>query len=230
MSAACRDLGLLGAALLSPFCFRIILKAVKTNKPFLFKDYCCTNTNAMSHRLYLYRVQCLMLLYVHRDCMDYYYKYNTSNSSTRDREPKMSTSTFTQLLSLYWDWEPTFNLWIFCIHFQTSTFTLMMINHNTTTLWLWRKVTWAISLKMPYLDEDLYFPFHFSSYAERDCIYIYIYMSLWQKVLPLNPGMFVYSYLFSSYYSYTKLWLLLFSMHWWVVKVKIGSFGHQEED
>ena len=27
--------------------------------------------------------------------------------------------------------------------------------------------------------------------------YIYnIYMSLWQKVLPLNPGMFVYSYLF----------------------------------
>ena len=56
------------------------------------------------------------------------------------------------------------------------------------------------------------------------------YMSLWQKVLPLNPGMFVYSYLFSSYYSYTKLWLLLFSMHWWVVKVKIGSYGHQEED
>ena len=56
------------------------------------------------------------------------------------------------------------------------------------------------------------------------------HMSLWQKVLPLNPGMFVYSYLFSSYYSYTKLWLLLFSMHWWVVKVKIGSFGHQEED
>ena len=55
-------------------------------------------------------------------------------------------------------------------------------------------------------------------------------MSLWQKVLPLNPGMFVYSYLFSSYYSYTKLWLLLFSMHWWVVKVKIGSFGHQVED
>ena len=55
----------------------------------------------------------------------------------------------------------------------------------------------------------------------------YIYMSLWQKVLPLNP---VYSYLFSSYYSYMKLWLLLFSMHWWVVKVKIGSFGHQEED
>ena len=61
-------------------------------------------------------------------------------------------------------------------------------------------------------------------------IYIYIYMSLWQKVLPLNPGMFVYSYLFSSYYSYTKLWLLLFSMHWWVVEVKIGSFGHQAED
>ena len=28
------------------------------------------------------------------------------------------------------------------------------------------------------------------------------YMSLWQKVHPLNPGMFVYSYLFSSYYSY----------------------------
>ena len=55
-------------------------------------------------------------------------------------------------------------------------------------------------------------------------------MSLWQKVLPLNPGMFVYSYLFSSYYSYTKLWLLLFSMHWWVVKVKIGSFGHQALD
>ena len=55
-------------------------------------------------------------------------------------------------------------------------------------------------------------------------------MSLWQKVLPLNLGMFVYSYLFSSYYSSTKLWLLLFSMHWWVVKVKIGSFGHQEED
>ena len=55
-------------------------------------------------------------------------------------------------------------------------------------------------------------------------VQIYIYMSLWQKVLPLNPGMFVYSYLFSSYYSYTKLWLLLFSMHWWVVKVKIGSF------
>ena len=55
-------------------------------------------------------------------------------------------------------------------------------------------------------------------------------MSLWQKVLPLNPGLFVYPYLFSFYYSYTKLWLLLFSMHWWVVKVKIGSFGHQEED
>ena len=61
------------------------------------------------------------------------------------------------------------------------------------------------------------------------CALVYIYMSLWQKVLPLNPGMFVY-YLFSSYYSYTKLWLLLFSMHWWVVKVKIGSFGHQEKD
>ena len=60
--------------------------------------------------------------------------------------------------------------------------------------------------------------------------YRHIYMSLWQKVLPLNPGMFVYSYLFLSYYSYTKLWLLLFSMHWWVVKVKIGSFGHQVED
>ena len=60
--------------------------------------------------------------------------------------------------------------------------------------------------------------------------HIYIYMSLWQKVLPLNPGMFVYSYLFSSYYSYMKLWLLLFIMHWWVVKVEIGSFGHQEED
>ena len=58
----------------------------------------------------------------------------------------------------------------------------------------------------------------------------YTDMSLWQKVLPLNPGMFVYSYLFSSYYSYMKLWLLLFSMHWWVVKVKIGSFGHQAED
>ena len=57
-----------------------------------------------------------------------------------------------------------------------------------------------------------------------------MHMSLWQKVLPLNLGMFVYSYLFSSYYSYTKLWLLLFSMHWWVVKVKIGSFGHQAED
>ena len=28
---------------------------------------------------------------------------------------------------------------------------------------------------------------------------ISIYMSLWQKVLPLNPGMFVCSYLFSSY-------------------------------
>ena len=41
----------------------------------------------------------------------------------------------------------------------------------------------------------------------------YIYMSLRQKVLPLNLGMFVYSYLFSSNYSYTKLWLLLFSMH-----------------
>ena len=56
-------------------------------------------------------------------------------------------------------------------------------------------------------------------------------MNLWQKVLPFNPGLFVY-YLFSSYYiySYTKLWLLLFSMHWWVVKVKFGSFGHQEED
>ena len=52
-------------------------------------------------------------------------------------------------------------------------------------------------------------------------------MSLWQKVLPLNLGRFVYSFLFLSYYSYTKLWLLLFSMHWWVVKVKIGSFGHQ---
>ena len=26
-----------------------------------------------------------------------------------------------------------------------------------------------------------------------------LYMSLWQKVLPLNPGMFVCSYLFSSY-------------------------------
>ena len=60
------------------------------------------------------------------------------------------------------------------------------------------------------------------------CIHIYITdnMSLWQKVLPLNPGMFVH-YLFSSYNSYTKLWLLLFSMHWWVVKVKIGSFGHK---
>ena len=58
----------------------------------------------------------------------------------------------------------------------------------------------------------------------------YKYMSLWQKVLPLNPGQFVYSYLFLSYYSYMKLWLLLFSMHWWVIKVKIGSFGHQEED
>ena len=57
-----------------------------------------------------------------------------------------------------------------------------------------------------------------------------LYMSLWQKVLPLNLGLFVYSYLFSSYYSYTKLWLLLFSMHQWVVKVKIGSSGHQEED
>ena len=55
-------------------------------------------------------------------------------------------------------------------------------------------------------------------------------MSLWQKVLPLNPDMFVYSYLFSSYYSYTELWLLLFSMHWGVVKVKIGSFGQQAED
>ena len=51
-------------------------------------------------------------------------------------------------------------------------------------------------------------------------------MILWQKVLPLNLGLFVY-YLFSSYYSYMKLWLLLFSMHWWV---KVGSFGHQEED
>ena len=58
---------------------------------------------------------------------------------------------------------------------------------------------------------------------------VILYKSLWQKVLPLNPGMFVYSYLFSSYYSYTKLWLLLFSMHWWVVKVKIGSFGRQED-
>jgi len=55
-------------------------------------------------------------------------------------------------------------------------------------------------------------------------------MSLWQKVLLLNLGLFVYSYLFSFYYSYTKLWLLLFSMHWLVIKLKIGSFGHQEED
>ena len=30
-------------------------------------------------------------------------------------------------------------------------------------------------------------------------------MSLWQKVLPFNLGMFVYSCLFLSYYSYTKL-------------------------
>ena len=30
-------------------------------------------------------------------------------------------------------------------------------------------------------------------------------MSLWQKVLPLNPGLFVYSCLFLSYYSYTQL-------------------------
>ena len=55
--------------------------------------------NAMSHRLHLHTVQCLMLLYVHRDCTDYYYKYNTSNSSIRDREPRTSTSAFTQLLS-----------------------------------------------------------------------------------------------------------------------------------
>ena len=56
------------------------------------------------------------------------------------------------------------------------------------------------------------------------------HISLWQKVLLLNLGLFVYSYLFSFYNSYTKLWLLLFSMHWLVIKVKIGSFGHQEED
>ena len=56
------------------------------------------------------------------------------------------------------------------------------------------------------------------------------HISLWQMVLPLNLGLFVYSCLFSFYYSYTKLWLLLFSMHWLVIKVKIGSFGHQEED
>ena len=71
--------------------------------------------------------------------------------------------------------------------------------------------------------------------AVKLCFYnklkcVSIYMSLWQKVLLLNLGLFGFSYLFSSYYSYTKLWLLLFSMHWWVVKVKIGSFGHQEED
>ena len=67
----------------------------------------------------------------------------------------------------------------------------------------------------------------------KHVLLLHSFISIWacgQKVHPLNPGMFVYSYLFSSYYSYTKLWLLLFSMHWWVVKVKIGSFGHQEED
>ena len=83
-------------------------------------------------------------------------------------------------------------------------------NHFSTIADRWKLLTQAVSM----------FQYDFFD----------IYMSLWQKVLPLNPGMFVYSYLFSSYCSYMKLWLLLFSMHWWVVKVKIGSFGHQAED
>ena len=42
-----------------------------------------------------------------------------------------------------------------------------------------------------------YVTYNAHTYIVYKCIYIY--MSLWQKVLPLNPGMFVYSYLFLSY-------------------------------
>ena len=58
------------------------------------------------------------------------------------------------------------------------------------------------------------------------------YCSIWacDKKCSSSPGLFVYSYFFWSYFSHIKLWLLLFNIYQWEIKVKISSLGLKISD